>query len=161
MSVGIGGSFLLARARRLARPAALGSLVLAGLASGAAAHAAAPESRPAQVVVDEQRIEFAPGTDNATREGNVAEDNTDRWTLRARAGQTMQLTVDSVDDNTIFTVFAPDRTVLGQIWTTDVEDGTFWTGTLPMDGDYSVEITSLDGPAFYRMKVWIDAGYVD
>ena len=73
----------------------------------------------------------------------------------------MQLTVDSVDDNTIFTVFAPDRTVLGQIWTTDVEDGTFWTGTLPTAGDYSIEITSLGGPAFYRMKVWIDAGYVD
>ena len=111
---------------------------------------------PASVVFDEARIEFEPGTDNAIRDGNVDTANSDRWVLRANAGQVMDLTIDSVDDNTVFAVFTPDRTVLATI-----SDDTFWTGTLPVTGDYSVEVASLGGGAFYRMKVWIDAEFRD
>ena len=40
---------------------------------------------------DAQRIEFAPGTDRATRAGSVDPTHSDRWILNARAGQTMAL----------------------------------------------------------------------
>ena len=131
--------------------ALVGTFASAGVAAVSHAGPLAPE-----IVFDEQLIQFEPGTNNAIREGNVDLDNSDRWVLRANAGQVMDLTIDSVDDNTVFAIFAPDRTVLAVI-----SDDTFWSGTLPATGDYSVEVASLEGAAFYRMKVWIDATNVD
>jgi len=131
-----------------------GALGVAGGSAPAAAMAAS--DHVAATSVDEERIQFEAGTDNAIREGNVDVASTDRWLLTAGAGQVMDLTINSADDNTVFTVFAPDRTVLAT-----VSDDSYWSGTLPTSGDYSVEITSLDGPAYYILKVWIDAGYKD
>ena len=131
--------------------ALVGTFASAGVAAVSHAGPLAPE-----IVFDEQLIQFEPGTNNAIREGNVDLDNSDRWVLRANAGQVMDLTIDSVDDNTVFAIFAPDRTVLAVI-----SDDTFWSGALPATGDYSVEVASLEGAAFYRMKVWIDATNVD
>lgn len=148
------------RGRLAVSAAALGVLLGGGVAAaGGAAARAAPA--PAQVSFDEQRIEFAPGTDNATREGNVADGQSDRWILRARAGQVMDVVVDSVDDNTVFAVFAPDRTVLATVFSNTVEGDRYWSGTLPVDGDYQIEVATLGGPAFYMMKVWIGATYQD
>jgi hypothetical protein len=114
-------------------------------------------ARPsAAATFDEERIEFAPGTDNATREGHVDAGNSDRWILRAAAGQVIDLTVDSADDNTVFSVFAPGHVLLA-----DVAQGTTWSGTLPAAGDYAVEVAAVDGPAYYKLKVWIDAAYRD
>jgi hypothetical protein len=131
-----------------------GGICLVGWTSAGAS--GVPEHGAVEAALDEQRIEFAPGTDNAVRDGRVAVGSTDRWILRAFAGQWMDLAVDSADDNTVFSLFAPDRTVLAT-----VSNDTFWSGPLPSDGDYSVEVTSLDGPAYYVMKVWIDAGFRD
>lgn len=131
-----------------------GGLCLAGGSSTGATTVV--DDRPAAAGVDEERIEFEAGTDNAVRDGNVDVGLTDRWILNATAGQVLDLTVDSADDNTVFTVFAPDRTVL-----TTVSADSFWSGTLPANGDYSVEVASLGGPAYYMLKVWIDAGYKD
>jgi hypothetical protein len=51
------------------------------------------------VSFDEERIEFAPGTDNATRSGNVDIDGSDRWILRATFGNaTYSLTVSITGD---------------------------------------------------------------
>jgi hypothetical protein len=141
--------------------ALLAGFVTAASSSAAADSTAAAGRQPAQTVYDDERIEFAPGTDNATREGDVDVGNVDRWTLRANAGQTMQLVVDSPDDNTVFTVFAPDRSVLGTVVPNEVDAQPFWSGVLPATGDYQVEITSLGGPAYYAMKVWIDAQFVE
>ena len=115
----------------------------------------------ASTAIDQARIEFAPGTDNATREGNVGDGLTDRWVLDARAGQTFAITIDSADNNTVFSVFAPGWVPLANVAATQAEANTFWTGVLPSDGDYSVEVTSTGGAAYYQLKVWIDAGHMD
>jgi hypothetical protein len=130
--------------------------VTAAFASAGMAAGAGPTEVGSVIAFDQERIEFEPGTDNAIREGEVDSGNSDRWILRAAAGQKMDLSIDSVDDNVAFAVFAPDRTLLAT-----VTDDTFWTGTLPASGDYSVEVASLGGGAFYRMKVWIDAEFID
>jgi hypothetical protein len=111
--------------------------------------------------VDEQRIQFDPGTNNATREGNVGDGLTDRWTLTARAGQTFAITIDSADNNTVFSVFAPGWNRLANVAATQAEANTFWTGVLPANGDYVVEVTSTGGAAYYQLKVWIDAVNMD
>jgi hypothetical protein len=123
----------------------------------ATAPAAVAFARPAAgVAFEEQRVEFAPGTDNATREGYVDPDNSDRWILRAGAGQVLDLTVDSADDNTVFSVFAPGHNLIA-----NVAQGTTWSGTLPATGDYAVEVASVDDLAYYQLKVWIDAAVRD
>lgn len=140
---------------------ALGTALVASTAGGAALAARHPERTPAATTFREQRIEFEPGTDNATRQAYLADGVTDRWVLNARAGQTFAITVDSADNNAVFAVFAPDRTRLAVVSATQAEANTFWTGTLPDDGDYSVEVTTMGGAGYYQMKVWIDAGYMD
>ncbi|WP_117000057.1 hypothetical protein [Desertimonas flava] len=122
----------------------------------AAQHGAAPE----QTVVD-RRIEFTPGTNNAWRESNITPGVTDRWVLAAGAGQSFAITIDSADNNHVFSVFAPDRTLLTNVSASADQPTTFWSGVLPADGDYSVEVTSLGNPAYYQLKVWIDAPSMD
>ena len=54
----------------------------------------------------------------------------------------MALNIDSIDDNTVFAVFAPNRTVLGTVSSNTPEGETFWSGMLPANGDYSVEVAA-------------------
>jgi len=151
-----------ARPGRRVRTLTAGVAGLLGVVTLVAVPAAAPvAATPYTGAIDQDRISFAPGTDNATREGDVDEGATDRWVLTARAGQQMQLTVDSVEDTTVFTVFAPDRSVLATVASNTPEGDVSWSGSLPASGDYSIEVTSVDGPTYYRLKVWIDAGFVD
>jgi hypothetical protein len=138
------------------RAARLALIATAAIVATAPAAPAVARSPSARLAIEEQRIEFAPGSDNATREGDVDPDNSDRWILRAGAGQVMDLAVDSADENTVFSVFAPGHVLLA-----NVAQGTAWSGTLPTAGDYAVEVASVSGPAYYQLKVWIDAAARD
>ena len=137
--------------RRLAVGKIVVGLALTVLVAGSATVASA-RPRLAGTAFEEQRIEFEPGTDNATRAGNVDPGNSDRWILRANAGQVMDLTIDSADDNTVFSVFAPDHNLVGTRFRRhDV------VGPAATAGDYAIEVASVDGAAYYQLKVWIDA----
>jgi hypothetical protein len=135
-----------------------GALLAIGAILGAGSLAAA---QPPTTSADTQRIEFEPGTDNATRDGTLSPGQTERWLLDARAGQTMAITIDSADNNTVFAVRDPAWNLLALVTATEAESNTFWTGILPADGDYTVEVVSSDGQAYYQMKVWIDAVHMD
>ena len=71
--------------------------------------------------IDTARVEVAPGTDNATRDGTLSPGQTDRWVLRARAGQTFAVTIDSADNNTAFSVFDPSWRLLTNVTATQAE----------------------------------------
>lgn len=137
-----------------------GATLAVGLAVGSSAVAGA-HGAAAPPIVDTQRVEFAPGTDNGARSGTLSPGQTDRWILDARAGQTFAITLDSADNNTVFSVFDPSWRLLANVTATQAEANTFWTGVLPVDGDYTVEVASNGGAAYYQMKVWIDAGHMD
>jgi hypothetical protein len=96
-----------------------------------------------------QRIQFAPGTNTASLHADVLPATSDRYVLRAAAGQTMVVHVAPLVHNITFSIVAPDGTVLaaGQERATVV---------LPVDGDYLVvvETTSSGGP--YQITFWID-----
>lgn len=129
-----------------------------GLGSTSVTHADGAAAPPG---IEIERIEFDPGTNNATRDGTLQPGQTHRWVLNARAGQTFAITLDSADNNTVFAVFDPSWRLLANVAATQVEANTFWTGVLPADGDYAVEVVSSGGEAYYQMKVWIDAGHMD
>ncbi len=80
-----------------------------------------------------QRIQFAAGTDNATVQDSIAPGTTARYVLRAGAGQTMTVDVGPSEFAALTTIFGPDGSVVGAGHTTA-------TATLPVDGDYIVEV---------------------
>jgi hypothetical protein len=145
------------RSRPLVAGVVLGLSLLVSVAGSQAAGALAPDRAVSEGTYNDRRIEFEPGTDNATRAGDVAAGVTDRWILRARAGQTMQVMVDSVEDDTVFAVFGPGRTVLGLVNSYTEAEEMYWTGTLPADMDYAIEVTTVGPATHYQIKVAIDA----
>lgn len=78
-----------------------------------------------------RRVTFAAGTDNATLRGSIADTRTDRYVLRARAGQ--QMTLSPVAPLRV-TVTAPDGSLLPG---GPAETITF---ALPRNGDYVIEV---------------------
>jgi hypothetical protein len=144
------------RSRTFAAGVVLGLLALTPV-PGSPASGALAAGRTGADTYNDQRIEFEPGTDNATRAGDVRPGVTDRWILRARAGQTMQVMVDSVEDDTVFAVFGPGRSVLGSVNSYTEDEEMYWTGTLPADMDYAIEVTTVGPATHYEIKVAIDA----
>jgi hypothetical protein len=113
---------------------------------------AAPAPTTSQVqppVGTSERIEFAPGTNTASVNGAVVLGTTNEYILGAAAGQTMVVQVDSVEDNAVFTVHAPDGTAL----TVEQQQATF---QVPADGDYVVAVGSTRGNATYQISFWIE-----
>jgi hypothetical protein len=83
---------------------------------------------------DDQRIEFAAGTDYGSVGGSTEAGNVAGYVLAAQAGQEMTVVVASVEQNAVVTVTAPDGTVL------EPSGGPVFVGTLPASGDYRLEV---------------------
>lgn len=100
-----------------------------------------------------QRVRFARGRTTAVLHGAVVRGTQDRYILGARAGQTMIVHVTSREKNAGFAILGPDATALeGAEEGTDAMD---WTGTLPLNGDYSIWIGPTRGNATYTLEVTI------
>jgi hypothetical protein len=103
-------------------------LALAGVSWGALA-AQGIEARP---------LQFAKGTSSLTVKGSLAGDKTIDYTLRARAGQTMTVTLKTSNAANYFNVLPPDSgDVAIFIGSTS---GNEWTGVLPADGEYAIRV---------------------
>ena len=90
---------------------------------------AAPSPAPG----DAQRVQFEPGTDNATASGSVEPGATARYVLNAAAGQTLNVAVGPEQFAALTTIFGPGGDVVGSGHTTA-------SAALPANGDYVVEI---------------------
>ncbi|WP_137189209.1 g-type lysozyme inhibitor [Stenotrophomonas rhizophila] len=91
-------------------------------------------------------VQFAKGTSSATLRGTVAGYDTVRYTVGARAGQTMTVTLAG-SANASFNVYAPG-VVPGQgeaLGSTD--EKRRWTGTLPASGTYVVQVYQMRAQA--------------
>jgi len=146
--------------RLLGAAVTVAGVALAVAAAPGAEAAPLTAAAPPTTFVD-RRVEFEPGANNAWRESWGMPGVTDRWFLTARAGQTFAVTIDSADNNHVFSVFAPDRTLLVNISADQASPTTFWTGVLPADGDYQIEVTTQGGPLYYQLKAWVDAPAMD
>ncbi len=91
-------------------------------------------------------VQFAKGTSSATLRGTVAGYDTVRYTVAARAGQTMTVTLAG-SANANLNVYAPG-VVPGQgeaLGSTD--EARRWTGTLPASGTYVVQVYQMRAQA--------------
>jgi hypothetical protein len=98
---------------------------------------------------DIDRIAFAAATNNASVTGDVLPATTNRYVLRASAGQVMVAHVDSVTDNVFLSIFAPDGTPLA-------EHLLQAAVAVPVEGDYLIEISTTSSGGPYRLSVWVD-----
>jgi hypothetical protein len=85
-----------------------------------------------------ERVQFARGATSAVVEGHIAGHHGVDYRLRAAAGQTMQVTLDSRSTDVTFNIIAPGETDaafhIGSI------AGNRYEGRLPRDGDYRIRV---------------------
>jgi hypothetical protein len=95
-----------------------------------------------------QRIVFKPGAVGAVVEDSVGRGARVIYLLRARAGQTMTLSLTSLAQNAVFDVQAPNGQYLK-------EESLNFSSELPQTGDYSVIVWGTKGNANYTLEVTI------
>ncbi|MEP6781718.1 MAG: hypothetical protein ABJC26_17595 [Gemmatimonadaceae bacterium] len=101
----------------------------------------------------ERAIQFARGTSATTVTGSASAGFPDSWTVKARKGQTLSLTIERTSGTTSsFTIVAPgsvDRRMIA-------DNQIRWNGALPADGMYTILVDSNgDGHAKYSLTVGI------
>ena len=95
-----------------------------------------------------QRIRFARGSNSRTVQSAVVRGTRDTYLLSARAGQTMNVSISSVENNAVFDVVAPNGRTLKT-------ETTSFTGSLRAAGDYKIVIGGTRGNATYTLQVSI------
>ena len=120
------------------------ALVLLALAAGAGA--------AQQEAV--RRVRFARGASSAVLQGSVVRGDRDRFVVGARAGQRLQLSITSLENNAVFHIVAPGgRGALRGAG--EMDDARRWAGSLPATGDYVVVVGGTRGNATYRLTIRI------
>jgi hypothetical protein len=100
-----------------------------------------------------KRVRFARGHTTATLKNSVVRGTRDRYLVGARAGQKMTVSITSLEKNAVFTLHAPSNDTLEGAG--EMHDATSWTGRLPEDGDYVIEVGGTRGNASYTLKVTV------
>ena len=126
-------------------------LITVRSSGGSASYTLDVDVLSAEAAAADKRFEVAPVGSSVTRIRTVAEGVQDRYTVRAEAGQVMQVTVTSDETSAGFILTAPNGDTLTRpdVLTTE------WSGTLPATGDYLLTVSGSGGSATYRMEVEI------
>ena len=99
-----------------------------------------------------KRINFAPGAISATRTGVLTMGGMVRYVLGINAGQTLNASVASGNNNVDLVIFGADGTVL----ISDHADASSWSGVVPSTQDYYIDVRAIDGTsANYTLTVTI------
>jgi len=98
-----------------------------------------------------KRVRFQRGRTTAVLKNSVVRGTVDRYLLGARKGQQIIVHITSVENNAVFDIYTPQGGTLAG----EGEDSTDWSGTLPQDGDYIIEVGPTRGNATYTLEVTI------
>ena len=145
------------------------SLVIVALLSLSAAVQAADPTPPVSPPLPKARpIFFASGSSRGTIGGHVMRGQHDFYSLNGAAGQVMSLTITAPDDNATFQIYEPGATigrdadgapeVKGKALRAggEADITTRWSGRLPVQGTYLLEVGSTRGQARYSMDIRLD-----
>lgn len=100
-------------------------------------------------VYDTQRVQFDSGTSGTVISDSVVRAERAVYVLRAGAGQVMDLTLTSLEDNAVMDVYGP----AGDALATEI-----FAEVIPLfsDGDYQLVVGGTRGNATYDLSVFID-----
>ncbi len=110
-----------------------------------------------------EEIKFRAGHNSAIQKGCVVGADTDEYSLGARAGQSMTVSIDSEEDNAVFNIFYWSDDVLEPVEGAADQDGgsavKHWKGQLPgkegKNTRYKIVVGKERGNACYTLKVSI------
>jgi len=88
--------------------------------------------------IETRPLQFAKPAWLATVKGSLKGDKTIDYKLRAKAGQTISVTLKTSNDANYFNVLPPGST--GEAIFVGSTSGNEWTGALPADGEYTVRV---------------------
>ncbi|MEC4892469.1 MAG: hypothetical protein SAL07_01295 [Oscillatoria sp. PMC 1051.18] len=96
-----------------------------------------------------QRIQFAAGESSAVVSNSVILGERDVYLVEANSGQTMELTISSLEDNAVFDLISPG----GETLEAGAKNSSL---VLPATGDYTVIVGGTRGNATYDLQVEIN-----
>jgi len=99
---------------------------------------AASSSTLAADGIESRPLQFAKGTSSATVKGSIRGEQTIDYKLRAKAGQTMNVTLKTSNGANYFNVLPPGSA--GEAIFVGSTSGNEWMGQLPADGEYTVRV---------------------
>jgi len=71
--------------------------------------------------------------------------------VKAKAGQTLDVSITSDEGNAVFQIYTPgEKETLPKAGETD--DATKWSGKVPSDGDYVIVVGPTRGNATYKLS---------
>lgn len=91
-------------------------------------------------------IEFAKGKTSATYENSVIRGERDSYMFKAKAGQKINISITSLENNAVFDVFVPGSRLM-------TTEKTKWTAKLPADGSYEIQVGGTRGNATYKITI--------
>lgn len=94
------------------------------------------------------QIKFDRGKFAKTVQGAVVRGTTEKYWVGAGKGQKMTVKIKSLENNAVFIVVGDGGQLSG-------DEQTNWTGTLPIKGDYLIEVSGTRGNASYDLTVEI------
>ncbi len=114
-----------------------------------------------------QEIHFAPGKNSTMVKQSVIRGERDQYTLTAKAGQKMAVSLAALENNAALTIYQPGyragkdadgilevkgETLKGA---GEGDDATAWQGELPKSGKYLIVVGPTRGNATYQLKISI------
>ena len=139
--------------------------LLALVLSFAAEAAVTSDTWAAEPVPSPKPIFFATGSTSGTVGGRVLRGERNLYSVNAKAGQTMTVTITTPDGNAVFQLYEPGTTIgrdndgLLEFHgkplhgAAEGEDATRWQGRLPKSGTYLIVVGSTRGNGRYSMDV--------
>ena len=100
-----------------------------------------------------KRVKFAKGKHSATISGSVIRGDLDTYLLGAAAGQTMTVSITSLEKNAAFNIEKPGGGYLEGAG--EMDDAMSFKGELPSGGDYKIVVGGTRGNATYKLTVSI------
>jgi len=98
-----------------------------------------------------KRLRFPAGQSSTSIDSAVIRGEMDRYILGAKAGQSMKVTITSLEYNAAFQISKPDG---GEV-PGATSDASKWSGTLPVSGDYVITVHGTRGNATYKLAIAI------
>ena len=100
-----------------------------------------------------KRVRFERGRSSAVLKGAVVRGTRDRYVVGAKAGQTLTVSIASVERNAVFEIKQPNGPYLKDA--AEGNDAMKWSGKLPVSGDYIVSVGGTRGNATYSLRIAI------
>ena len=97
-------------------------------------------------------VSFGHSAPGILFEGSVSQGTTHRHSIHADAGQKLDISIKSPENNAVFVIYKPksNRTIKGA---GAIDETRKWTGTVSESGEYTMVVGSTKGKAVYKIAV--------